>query len=73
MTIATNQFRQVWRTLNDGDGNVKVLLLQQWHETEGWEHPDIAKHAGYWINVPIARAFEEADEPHHDDIFKGET
>lgn len=73
MTIATNQFRQVWRTLNDGNEDVKVLLLQQWHLTEGWEHPNIAKHVGFWMDVPLARPIDEDDEPHHDDIFKGET
>jgi hypothetical protein len=70
MTIATTQFRQVWRTLNDGNEDVKVLLLQQWHETEGWEHPEVAKYAGYWMDVSIATASEETDEMHSDHIFK---
>jgi hypothetical protein len=50
----TTQLRQVWRTLNDGNGDVKVLSLQQWYEAEGWEHPDIVTNGGYWEDVPVS-------------------
>lgn len=53
MAEKTMDLRHVWRVANDGNGDVKVLALQQWHKAEGWEHEDIVKDGGYWEDVEI--------------------
>lgn len=50
---ATHKLRHAWRWLSDGNGEVKVLILQQWHEVEGWEHDDHIKAGGEWQNIEV--------------------
>lgn len=47
--------RHVWRVVNDGNGDMKVLMLQQWIELGPEEaYPDAAYfERGYWQDVPI--------------------
>lgn len=46
----TAKLRHVWREINDGNGDIKVLALQQWVET----HDDSSnEHGGYWVDVEI--------------------
>lgn len=54
MAKPTLNFRQLWRNEPDGKGETpRVLVLQQWHQVEGWEHPSILKKGGYWDDVPV--------------------
>jgi hypothetical protein len=50
----TLSFRHVWRTINDGNEDVKVLMLQQWHQVEGWEHIAWLDPRGEWKDVEIS-------------------
>lgn len=40
MSKKTLEFRHVFREVNYGNGSFKALVLQQFHEAEGWEHAD---------------------------------
>lgn len=62
MAIKTMCLRHVWRTVSDGDQQLKVLALQQWYMAEGWEHPDYVEAGGYWQDVEISLA-ESNDGP----------
>jgi hypothetical protein len=48
----TVHLRHVWRLENDGNGDVKVLALQQWIEFDDG--------VGWWQDVSIS--FTESDE-----------
>lgn len=48
-------FRHVWRTENDGDGDIKCLGLEVWVRAEDWMHDDIIRDGGYWTPVPMMR------------------
>ena len=52
--ILTAHLRHVWRTLNDGNGEHRVLALQQWEAAEGWEHESYVKNGGRWEDVEIS-------------------
>lgn len=64
MATKTMHLRHVWRTVNDGNQELKVLALQQWYEAEGWEHPDYVKVGGFWEDVEISLV--EPDKGPHD-------
>lgn len=49
----TMKLRHVWRTINDGNEDVKVLALQQWVEADGDDGDDICEAGGYWVDVEI--------------------
>ena len=48
-----DHIRHVWRELNDGNGDVKVLALQVFTPAEEWMHVDIVAAGGYWSDVPV--------------------
>jgi hypothetical protein len=58
----TLSFRHVWRIESDGNGEQKVLALQQWHEVEGWEHSDFIKQGGKWEDIPIVFGVKETKD-----------
>jgi hypothetical protein len=53
--------RHVWRELNDGNGDVKVLALQQFNvaddwEDEAWRQRQFDKQVqayGFWEDIPV--------------------
>lgn len=52
----TAHLRHVWRTYNDGNGEVRVLALQQWVE-----FPDGSE--GWWQEVVVSNT-EPDTSPH---------
>jgi len=50
----TLTFRHVWRILNDGNGEIKVLTLQQWYKNEGWEHSRFDVDGGSWEDIEVS-------------------
>ena len=46
--------RHVWRELNDGNGDHKVLALQVWVPADHQSHDLIAANGGYWEDVPVS-------------------
>lgn len=54
--MKTMHLRQVWRTENDGNGDIKVLVVQQWNE---------AAIGGYWEDLEIS--MRENNEPPNKD------
>ena len=59
------RFRQVWRTVNDGTSDVRVLALQLWVPAEEWFHHDWKKNGGYWEDIEISMT-EPEDNPAYD-------
>lgn len=59
MSFKTLHFRHVWREANDGNRDCKVLALQQFNASEGWEHDDYKRYDealdlyGSWEDVEI--------------------
>ena len=51
----TDYLRHVWRTINDGNGDIKVLALQQWFVFK------FEMENGEWRDVEIT--IRESDEP----------
>jgi hypothetical protein len=47
--IPTNKFRQYLGEINDGNGDIKVMLLQQWYSYDGC----IDSEHGEWVDVPV--------------------
>lgn len=59
---ATLDFRHVWRNESDGNGEQKVLALQQWYKVEGWEHDDYLAQGGEWRDIPIVSGVKETKD-----------
>jgi hypothetical protein len=57
MAIKTMNLRHVWRTVNDCNEDLKVLVLQQWHKAEGSENEDYVN-GGFWKDVDISSCEE---------------
>lgn len=59
MSKKTLEFRHVFRTVNDGNSDIKVLALQQFNEAEGWEHRKYRQYDealdmyGVWEDIEI--------------------
>lgn len=47
------QFRQVWRTISDGNRERHVLVLQVWEPAQENWHESYVKVGGCWTDVPI--------------------
>ena len=58
----TCNLRHVWRTVSEGNGEIRLLALQQWWEAEGWENDDTLAAGGEWQDVEISRN-ESSDAP----------
>ena len=48
----TNRLRHVWREINDGNRDIKVLAIKQWWQGES---------GGEWIDVEIDNEIEYED------------
>ena len=58
----TNYFRHVFRQISDGNWEHKVLALQQWFQSEGWEPNEVVKVGGRWEDIPFV-TIEEGTPP----------
>ena len=50
----TTKFRQVWREINDGNRDIKLLIVQQWWEDKLYSLvPCDKEDESEWRDVPI--------------------
>lgn len=56
MKIGDQYFRQVFKEVSDGNGAVKILVLQMW---EPIEH--LGPRRGFWVDIEIE--LSDNDEP----------
>jgi len=61
MAKPTVHFRHVFRDVNEGNGPLRVLAIQQWWQSDDDDNSTVLSNGGYWEDLEISYTGEMFD------------